>query len=498
MTSQTSEIEVIPPDFVVSPLKTNLIIIFNDEKLKKLLQCHICNCVLMNPLITKCFPDAHTFCASCLVCYLRDNKLCPICKTTISQEIKEYSTNYLAQSIIFSQKCKCPCGWCGIYSDLSNHLVTTCSFYEINCINSHLGCQCHTTSIKMKDHLRECLYQKIICEKCHKTEIFRKDMNEHINTFCSETNVQCIDCKEMISRKSISDHSKICQRAKIVCEFVMCGCDEKIERKDMKDHLKKFSNIHMNKVNEFIRQELWSSKLKTCGRINMNAYNIINNEIKRKYVLGQTQYDIVIKKSSENNNYYFYLFNPNPTDRYVTCNFTFLVTTEYYYDQHYSLSRKISGGNKCGWGFCLGTDDLRIFYDNRKKKIKINYDNFKEDILIIFNINETKDNCIKFNPAETTPIKYTVKLLKINDIWKIYFYNNDENERFIKLKFIIFDKNMSEYKVISIKDKFKSDKLSENNYYGGSLEVSCLNSALPFVDNDGKINIGLRDFEVWG
>ena len=198
------------------------------------------------------------------------------------------------------------------------------------------------------------------------------------------------------------------------------------------------------------------------------------------------------------------MYNPNSTDRFVKCNFTFLTKGKYYNNQQYSLRAIIPGESKCGWGFSLCTNNLSIFYDKNNKKLKINFNNFKEDRLTEFDIKQIKNESESIDSIELAskskedkPIKYTIKLLKVNNNWSIYFNNNDKNERFIKFTLVLYDKNMQDCMCTHVKDKFKSDPLSENMVCICSLNTPNLTNDLPFISTDRTIKIGLRDFEVW-
>ena len=170
------------------------------------------------------------------------------------------------------------------------------------------------------------------------------------------------------------------------------------------------------KINEYVKQELRKNKMKVYGRIKFTSNLIRPNFISRKYVFGDTEYDCVIKKSAENNLYYFYMFctNTNSTDRFIKCAFTVLTKGKYCNNQKYSSCKVIPEENKFGWGYCLGTDDLSIYYNKNNKKIKINFDYLKEDRLIEFDIKQIKNNSAELESKENKPVKYTIKLLKVN------------------------------------------------------------------------------------
>ena len=94
----------------------------------------------------------------------------------------------------------------------------------------------------MHDHgINKCLMKKVICDDC-KEEILRKDYDKHINKECPECDIDCV--------------------------YAKYGCDCKVKRKWMDDHLEQKKDKHdlLQKVKYYLLYMLLKLQIEIYDR----------------------------------------------------------------------------------------------------------------------------------------------------------------------------------------------------------------------------------------
>lgn len=78
------------------------------------------------------------------------------------------------------------------------------------------------------------------------TLVKRKDIENHKENECAMKLLCCDDCQEHVLRKDMEHHlDEECLECEISCEYVNYGCDVKLKRKLMDEHLEKAKVSHL-------------------------------------------------------------------------------------------------------------------------------------------------------------------------------------------------------------------------------------------------------------
>ncbi len=215
-------------------------------------ECAICLLVLRSPHLASCC--GHNFCKECIE---RIQKCCPLCNTenftlTYNRE-KDVS---LQQFEVYCPHHKFGCEWRGKLEVLDTHLnvnpkldkqLEGCGFVDVRCCNDGCG-QCLQRQLIVEHQCRECPLRIFNCEHCHEYESTYHDVTTNHCPVCKCYPLPCPhECRqETIQRQNLEQHlNKECPLQEVECEFKYAGCEAKLPRKDMPDHLKEGVVSHM-------------------------------------------------------------------------------------------------------------------------------------------------------------------------------------------------------------------------------------------------------------
>ena len=134
--------------------------------------CSVCLKVLKDPV--QC-PNEHYFCRSCIQRSLRDNKTCPVCKHTLTEEtltklpriVKEMWENLMI-------RCDYENHGCGelIKLEFLDRHVGSCGYSPTRCTNA--GCAEVINQHEKEQHEHElCQFRKIVCDDCGEQVIWK-------------------------------------------------------------------------------------------------------------------------------------------------------------------------------------------------------------------------------------------------------------------------------------------------------------------------------------
>jgi hypothetical protein len=117
-------------------------------------------------------PCKHFFCQTCAEPYIKKEKSCPYCMSTV--ELKDCKTSDTINMIITKLEVYCTrkdkgCKWIGMIMDYEDHTNKKCEYQEISCENN--GCDKKFLRIEKSKH--DCEYKVINCENCNKNMIFK-------------------------------------------------------------------------------------------------------------------------------------------------------------------------------------------------------------------------------------------------------------------------------------------------------------------------------------
>lgn len=199
------------------------------------LKCPICFSVLSDPVQTPC---GHRFCKLCIGQQLRNNPVCPIDRTSLSQE------NIFPDNAVRLQinrlRIRCPnhgkgCEWEGERSDKQSHLH--------QCTYSRGSCQLCGQLLALNlldEHRKVCPRRQVRCQYCSASLPFC-DMPQHMDT-CPKFPVLCPNnCSQRsMAREAVRGHLETdCPRQPVKCDLAAFGCTDKVPRGDLGEHLQR-------------------------------------------------------------------------------------------------------------------------------------------------------------------------------------------------------------------------------------------------------------------
>ena len=170
-----------------------------------------------------------------------------------------------AQKEILALECYCPkkslgCQWCGKLAKLQAH-DAECSFSEVKCLYSHLGCDVVVLRYQLAKHVEnDCLYKVVNCPYCQDGFPGVK-MRGHLEQ-CRKFPVKCSHgCeKSDIPREDLQEHSKSCPRAPAQCNFSSMGCTFHDCREFLEEHLRSHTTEHLTLSGKSIEKVLEQMK----------------------------------------------------------------------------------------------------------------------------------------------------------------------------------------------------------------------------------------------
>ena len=220
--------------------------LLQDKDSGKVFICPICQHLITGHTSDE---EGHLFCYNCIMDYLQKSstKICPINgeKHTIRNINMIDTISVLYKTMIL----KCPnkgCNWENIFSLLPDHLNNECPKEKIPCNNSNLGCKEFIVKENMQKHLDICEYRKINCpNNCENNNIIFCKLKDHLNE-CPNEEIFCPKkCGSKLLRKDVKEHmEKECQESEIPCKYKEVGCNKFIKRKLLDEHLINFFHDH--------------------------------------------------------------------------------------------------------------------------------------------------------------------------------------------------------------------------------------------------------------
>eukprot|EP01084_Bolivina_argentea_P291847 501646_1 len=236
--------------------------------------CVLCKGVCKQPYDIGC-ENEHIFCKTCLDNYFiltptNSTKTCPSCQ---SQGLTKNNIrrSRLSEKLINKLNINCPlqlkqnehcnvpfhntvCEWTGELKQLTEH-ENICELVHVTCDH----CLQNMKRFELAKHDTICDEKAVPCELCDK-EIKRKFIQRHQNNKCPMKMLLC-DCTETVLRKNMESHTlNDCVEYEIMCEFKQYGCNSKIKRKLMHNHLEKNEVKHWKMKVKFIEEENKTNK----------------------------------------------------------------------------------------------------------------------------------------------------------------------------------------------------------------------------------------------
>ena len=217
-------------------------------------ECPVCLLIIREPQQVTCC--GYSFCHSCIQQIKDKNKRCPVCNEEGFSNFpdKKLKRNLYAFKVYCSLK-EDGCKWTGELRQLDIHLnkvpnpekqLDGCQFVEIDCL---FDCGSKLKRRYMQKHQVELCSRRILsCEYCHEYESSYDDVTQNHWPVCGSFLVHCPNnCGVFLQRKKLSSHTEDeCPLTIAVCEFCHVGCDTKLPRKDIPEHLRDSFVTHMS------------------------------------------------------------------------------------------------------------------------------------------------------------------------------------------------------------------------------------------------------------
>ena len=269
---------------------------FVDETPNKFI-CNICTKVLRDPHLTECC--GQHFCESCIKHWVSQNRAkgCPHCRqykfVHILNKALKREINELKVCCINQEK---GCEWKNELDNLETHMKN-CGYVEVECSNN---CKIRLMRNELAEHLlSECLLRKYRCVHCHLMGTYHaitgdcppdnKRCPAHPGHYesCPELKLACSKCGERnIKRKDMTKHRSQCPMESVECQFKEAGCDMKLLRNELDDHMTQSTQQHlvlMMKAFQELKKECNEYKQRLVHLENQVGQRSLKPKLVKKY-----------------------------------------------------------------------------------------------------------------------------------------------------------------------------------------------------------------------
>ena len=274
-------------------------------------ECLICLLILREPYQVICC--GKSFCHSCIERVKSLSNPCPHCNETNFTDFP----NKGHQQLIYQLKVRCThqdegCKWTGELGELDNHLnldpqpanqIKGCVFVTVKCT--------HCSKSHQRRHINHhqtkvCPKRPFICEHCKDYKSTFKDVTTNHWYVCGCYPVPCSNkCDAVLQRKNIESHvAKDCPLTVIKCDFHYAGCEVRLPRKDMGEHLRVELVTHMSMMAVSYQQRMDELVMKNEQLEKQQMVLQIKNEALKQRVTElqrEQEKDIVLIKSLYDN-----------------------------------------------------------------------------------------------------------------------------------------------------------------------------------------------------
>ena len=261
----------------------------------------------MCPICLQIIREAHqvdccgySFCKTCVYCVKVSKKACPICN---HNNFSVYPNKGL-QRVLYDLTVSCSnakegCTWTGELRQLMNHLrgnyydnelVNGCEYTDVQCP----FCTRILKHIHLKEHKQKlCNKRPFTCTHCSKYSSTFEDVTENHITVCPNIAVFCpYDCGVLIARKDVELHARSCGKTEVDCDFKEFGCNMKVTRKYLQEHvvmstsehLVLVANSHRELKEELEHRNLLIQELRetvSAQAVEINSLKSMQNTLKR-------------------------------------------------------------------------------------------------------------------------------------------------------------------------------------------------------------------------
>ncbi|XP_076127684.1 TNF receptor-associated factor 6-like [Alosa pseudoharengus] len=220
-----------------------------DPPLEKKYECPICLMALRTAVQTPC---GHRFCRGCIERSIREaGSKCPIDNEVLTLD-QLFSDNFANREIL-SLTVACCNSECHQKMELryiESHLVQ-CQFSTEPCPL----CQAALLKNQLDEHtVQHCPRRSVPCPACMEMYIWdEKQLHEGLCPFAS---VVCEFCSGELIRDHLASHCDTdCPEAPVTCTFSSFGCEEKMSRSSLAQHMQEFTHLHLSSMAAFLKRQ---------------------------------------------------------------------------------------------------------------------------------------------------------------------------------------------------------------------------------------------------
>ena len=207
----------------------------------------------------------YQFCRTCIERIKSDNKPCPLCNVQFTNSMPD---KRLQRRLNMLQAYCCHketgCEWVGELGSLPQHLNLEPQDEGdrmSGCLLASIGCAFCGNGIQRKDlkeHESECSEHPYICECCEDYESTFEDVTTNHWPVCPSRPVLCPnECGMSPKLWSLNGHiENECPLQLVDYAFKYAGCNERLPRRDMPDHITQSLGVHMSLQVTTHQQEL--------------------------------------------------------------------------------------------------------------------------------------------------------------------------------------------------------------------------------------------------
>ena len=217
------------------------------------IECPICFCIYKNPQIINCQCGAN-YCLGCIKPVQAERKPCPLCNVRFSTRMPNRGLQRTINGLrIYCSSKDAGCDWEGEMGEILQHLnidpteefkLSGCKFVNIKCRHCKVDFQ---RSFVETHEMYECMKRPYLCTHCAiYSSSFEDVTNNHVSV-CPFRQVPCQNnCGETLPYKDLDQHiANNCPLEVIDCCFKYAGCEARVVRCSMKDHIDENIADHM-------------------------------------------------------------------------------------------------------------------------------------------------------------------------------------------------------------------------------------------------------------
>lgn len=214
-------------------------------------KCPICLQVIREPHQVDCC--GYSFCKTCIYRVKVSKKPCPMCNNA---DFSVYPNKGLKRVLydlqVFCSHAGEGCSWTGELRQLVSHLrgdyydnelVNGCQYTELQC----LFCFHILKRNQLQDHVRKvCKKRPYTCTHCNEYASTFEDVTENHIIACPNIAVLCpYDCGVLVARRDVDVHARSCGKTEVNCDFEEFGCEMKVLRMYLQDHVVQSTSEHL-------------------------------------------------------------------------------------------------------------------------------------------------------------------------------------------------------------------------------------------------------------